>query len=330
MLDRSRITGAVVAVACLVAATTGQASAVTPPPGCGVPVGVSGVDTGSGTALVAWTPGGTGCTAYAVWAFTYAPGVSGQMGVTADQGELTMTGLVPGDQYTFTAIGYSGSAWVGWSAYSPWVHLQPVGAPPYGDPNLVSLFDGSTLNGWYYQDQGTTWSVADGAIHGHGPNLGQIITAQDYGSFRLIVTSRMVPPVPGACCAAHLGVLVWGNRPPAPNSLGTPFLSSLEFQPPNGSMWDRQLNRDTAGVRVGPKPIHPYTDWSVTELVFDVKAGTVRWASDGVEILRYTDPNPSRWKAGPIGLELNYPMATVEYKDIYVEPNPPNTLITTQ
>jgi hypothetical protein len=165
------------------------------------------------------------------------------------------------------------------------------------------------------------------AIHGTGPKIGQIITAKDYGSFRLIATSRMVAPIPGACCAAHLGILVWGNRPPPPMSLGAPFLASLEAQPPNGSMWDRQLNKDTPCPGgncklVSPRPKHAYTDWVTCEYLFNLPAGTLRMASAGVELWKYTDPNPMRWKAGPIGLELNYAQAIVEYKDIFIEENP--------
>jgi hypothetical protein len=36
-------------------------------------------------------------------------------------------------------------------------------ATPYGDSGvqLVSLFNGTTLDGWYYMDQGSTWSVVN-------------------------------------------------------------------------------------------------------------------------------------------------------------------------
>jgi hypothetical protein len=202
-------------------------------------------------------------------------------------------------------------------------------AAPYADSGveLVSLFDGVTLTGWYYMDQGATWSVANGAIHGTGPTPGQIITAKDYGSFRLIATSRMVAPIPGACCAAHLGILAWGDRPPPPTSLGAPFLGSIEAQPPNGSMWDFQLMKDTPCpgshcILASPRPTHAYTDWVTGEYLFDLAKGTLRMASAGVELWKYTDPNPARWKAGPIGLVLNKPQAIVEYKDLYIEENP--------
>jgi hypothetical protein len=193
--------------------------------------------------------------------------------------------------------------------------------------NLVSIFDGTTLNGWYYMDQGTTWSVVNGAIQGHGPTPGQIITAKDYGSFRLLMTSRMVAPVPGACCAAHLGVLVWGKRPPPPSSIHPGFLDALEVQPPNGSMWDYQLMKDLpcpgpTCKRNSPRPMHAYTDTVSCEYLFNLPKGSMRMACAGLDELTFVDPNPARWKAGPIGLQLNYANATVQYQDIFVEENP--------
>src|SRR5439155_1398185 len=41
------------------------------------------------------------------------------------------------------------------------------GGNPYGDPNLVSMFNGTNLNGWTPHAAGA-WSVVGGAIHGNG------------------------------------------------------------------------------------------------------------------------------------------------------------------
>src|SRR4051794_35200191 len=40
-------------------------------------------------------------------------------------------------------------------------------ANPYGDPSLVSMFDGTTLNGWT-PHKASGWNVKDDAIHGTG------------------------------------------------------------------------------------------------------------------------------------------------------------------
>src|SRR6185312_11711086 len=72
---------------------------------------------------------------------------------------------------------------------------QSAGAPPpnpYGDPHLVSMFDGTTLNGWT-QAQAGEWSVADGAIHGNGTARGWIYyNVQQAGTFRWIFNVRQV------------------------------------------------------------------------------------------------------------------------------------------
>jgi hypothetical protein len=55
---------------------------------------------------------------------------------------------------------------------------------PYGDPHLVSMFDGSTLNGWTQAKAGE-WSVAGGAIHGDGTARGWIsYNVKQAGTFR--------------------------------------------------------------------------------------------------------------------------------------------------
>jgi hypothetical protein len=66
-----------------------------------------------------------------------------------------------------------------------------------------------------------------------------------------------------------------------------------------------------------------------------MEKGTMRAALDGVEIARYTHPNPSertdpekRIVPGPIGM-FRHGGGASEYKDIYVEANPKeDTLIT--
>ena len=52
-------------------------------------------------------------------------------------------------------------------------------------------------------------------------------------------------------------------------------------------------------------------------------------AVDGIEIIRYTHPNPSAWKPGPVGMQLHQATAIMEYKDIKIEPDPKeNRLLT--
>jgi hypothetical protein len=77
--------------------------------------------------------------------------------------------------------------------------------------NMTVLFDGKSLDGWDYDPK--AWSIVDGALRGTGKG-GNIWTKGDYGSFRLILASRVASP-PGDDGHNHLGVLFWGDRPAA-------------------------------------------------------------------------------------------------------------------
>ncbi len=79
---------------------------------------------------------------------------------------------------------------------------------PYGDPNLVSMFDGKTLTGWTAAKAGE-WVVKNGAIHGTGIARGWIYySKQQVGSFRWIFNVRQV-------VGNHYPtVLIWGTTAP--------------------------------------------------------------------------------------------------------------------
>ena len=94
---------------------------------------------------------------------------------------------------------------------------------PYGDPHLVSMFDGTSLTGWT-QAQAGEWSVVGGAIHGNGTARGWIYyNVQQAGTFRWIFNVRQVS-------GNHAPtVLIWGTTAPLRDAL-----SAIQFQPPNG------------------------------------------------------------------------------------------------
>ena len=185
---------------------------------------------------------------------------------------------------------------------------------------LKSLFNGKDLEGW---DGNANWTVVDGAIRGNGGSgLGQssIWTTKDFGSFRLIVTSRMLE-----VNNDHLGVLFWGARPEKGNYKSKGF---LQVQPPNGSMWDYIINKDPKPDRLIPNPRLPYTEWSTIEILANLSTGEVRTASNGIELVNYKASDPSVWKKGPIGMQ-QHGKGIIEYKDIFIEENPKqNRLIT--
>lgn len=188
-------------------------------------------------------------------------------------------------------------------------------APAEGSTGLTPIFDGKTLDGW--ECDPAVWSVVDGAMHGTG-KYGQIFTKASYGSFRLLVTSRVVFPEQNTG-NGHLGILFWGERP-KPGTWGT--AGALQVQPPHGAMWDYRTNKNVSPERVIPRQGLQYHDWHSSETLANIRTGQVRMAVDGVEIIRYKHPEPMLLTNGPIGMQLHSASSIVEYKEIRAEADP--------
>jgi hypothetical protein len=182
--------------------------------------------------------------------------------------------------------------------------------PPPPCPRCVRIFDGKTWEGWEHDPQ--NWSIANGAMRGFGKGARSAFTKEDYGSFRLIVTSRMNP-----VNKDHLGVLFWGPRPD-PGSLA--HTRNLQVQPPHGAMWDYFENKNLPREKVA-KETRDYEKWNTMELLADIATGSIRVAVDGREIMRYTEKERGRLWHGPIGMQKHGGGGS-EYKDIYVERDP--------
>ena len=63
---------------------------------------------------------------------------------------------------------------------------------PYGDPNLVSMFDGTDLSPWTSSKAGL-WSAKNGVIHGNGTARGWLYyNEHQVGTFRWIFNVRQI------------------------------------------------------------------------------------------------------------------------------------------
>lgn len=188
--------------------------------------------------------------------------------------------------------------------------------------DCVKAFDGKSFEGW--EADPSTWSITNGAMRGVAGTSRLAYTKADYGSFRLIFTSRM-NPVNGD----HLGVLFWGDRPKDPAKPKIDNAGWVQFMPPFGGMWSyhppkhHNLPHETVA-----QSSRDSAKWSTTELLCNLEKGTMRAAVDGVEIARYTHPNPAertdpekRIVPGPIGM-FRHGGGASEYKDIFIEANP--------
>jgi hypothetical protein len=195
----------------------------------------------------------------------------------------------------------------------------PADGPPAAGSGatagMTKIFDGMTLDGW---EQGTPmlFSVKDGAIDGQGTTNGAlVITKDDYGDFRLIVSSRMVANMKGG----HLGICFWGGHAPAGKYNGCKLLI-----PPGGGSWDYAGGGGLPGITKTPGAMGGFNSmqWHQSEIVCHIATGTCRMATDGVDLLTYKEPNPGRLKKGPIGLQIHAGTSEVQYKDVWIDPAP--------
>jgi hypothetical protein len=113
-------------------------------------------------------------------------------------------------------------------------------------------------------------------------------------------------------------------------------LGAIQFQPPNGSGWDYRPGHNNSGKEYFTRLPHPKFDpqgWSQVELLVHTN-GTARMAvaqpvgTRAVEVSRFNDPSAGRF--GPIAWQMHNKGLFDEYKDVRVEENPDDRLITTE
>jgi Domain of Unknown Function (DUF1080) len=199
--------------------------------------------------------------------------------------------------------------------------VQPVSndyVPPFDAKaaGMTPLFDGKTLNGWVGDP--TCWKVVDGAIVGVKGNQ-NLMTVGDYDDFRIIVSTIQVKEP-----ANHQGVGFWGEHMPE-GKYG--YGGCVDVMPPMNWTWDYIVNKGAPGklsisrnleTEMGIKR----SQWTQAEILANKAKGTIRMAVNGIEMMYYTDDNPSRLKKGPIGLQAHANNLDVRYKDIYIEVSP--------
>jgi hypothetical protein len=175
-------------------------------------------------------------------------------------------------------------------------------------PGMTRIFDGKTLSGW--EGNPAIWSVnvADGAIYGKTDNGGQLIKYKGgtYGTFRLIVTERMV------ATNNHLGICLWGG---AASPYG--YDKCIVLIGPQGSLWDYA---GANGVYRGMGDNGIRFMWHQVEILADLAPGHILAAVNGKLTTDYT--KAGRGYTGAIGLQAHAKALEVEYKDIWIDPAP--------
>ncbi len=189
---------------------------------------------------------------------------------------------------------------------------------PYGDTNLVSMFDGKTLNNWTSSRAGL-WTVKNGAIHGNGTARGWIYYKTQVGTFRWIFNVRQI-------VGNHYPtVLIWGTTNPIRDAL-----SALQFGVPNGNHWDYRPGHNNYGNNLFKTLSHTHinvNNWAQCEIVGNQTTGVARMACcpltgtattcKGVEVLDFKDVTAGR--VGPLAIQVHNAGIQDEYKSLYVE-----------
>ncbi|MFD4603836.1 DUF1080 domain-containing protein [Streptomyces sp. NPDC058464] len=216
------------------------------------------------------------------------------------------------------------------------VGLLPLGAPtaalsapPYGDKNLVSMFDGSTLGGWTASDA-KGFTVQGGALHTTGNARGWIYyDKRQVGSFRWIFKVRQVVGT-----GHEPTVLFWGTTNPIRDAL-----SAVQFQPPDGYCWDYRPGKNNGCTGLYKHYSHAKFDlgaWNQCEIIGNQTTGVVKMAcgtagEKTTPVIQFTDKTAAR--VGPLAIQVHNAGIQDEYKDLYVESpvtTSPDDFITTK
>jgi hypothetical protein len=183
---------------------------------------------------------------------------------------------------------------------------DPPDVPPRaGKSETIKLFDGKSLAGWTgYSEH---WSVVDGVIVGKNstpvPASTYLVTERKFTDFHLKFAAKLVRS------EMHSGVALWGRvDPDAPaanqreRSKYT-YAGHLVMFPSGWGLYDlfgrNGLKCDTEPAKKAGKQ----HDWNEMELF--AQGNRLRLIVNGVLALDWREPEPTRIREAPIGLQLH-------------------------
>jgi hypothetical protein len=200
----------------------------------------------------------------------------------------------------------------------------PVVPPRPGKTETIKLFDGKSLDGWEgYTD---LWSVKDGEIVGKNTAPVKVstylLTKNKYTDFRLTFAAKL------AVSEMHSGVCFWGvvkpdvSKNPEADRTKYTYAGHLVMFPSGWGLYDL-FGRNGLKVDTAPaKKVGKQHDWNDIEIL--AQGNRIRVAVNGAAVLDWRDPEPTRIKEGPIGLQLHSnPMPQeVRFKGLVLETFP--------
>jgi hypothetical protein len=200
----------------------------------------------------------------------------------------------------------------------------PPPTNPFGDPNLVSMFDGKDLSGWTTADS-KGWIVnSDDAIQSTGDARGWIYYNKKFASsFRWIFDVRQVTGGPSPHNPTQL---FWGTITPIRDAL-----SAIQVQAPTSNCWDYQPGENNAcsGKFTVVKDLGlSISNWSQCEILADGTTGTAKYAccpltageatcNDAEEAAVFT--SLAAVTDGPVAIQVHNAGIEDEYKGLWFE-----------
>jgi hypothetical protein len=191
----------------------------------------------------------------------------------------------------------------------------PLVPPRAGKSVKKTLFDGKTLKGW--DGSPDWWSVNQGAIVGKSDGkqpTSFLYTKDSYSDFRLTLSSQMVES------ENHAGVCLWGEVVAEGANKWNTRGPLVMF--PKPEMWDYIVGNFLRVYYTTTEKVTSQHEWIKVEIL--AQGNRVRSAFNGVQVMEWREPDPSRLKIAPIGVQLHgwTGPQEVRYKDIVVETFP--------
>jgi hypothetical protein len=209
----------------------------------------------------------------------------------------------------------------------------PVVPPKEGKSETIKLFNGKDLNDWEGHKVGDKnkvddtkyWSVVDGVIIGKNtqpvPVSTYLLTKRKFSDFRLTATVKL------AQSEMHSGIALWGRVAPEQKDDYT-YAGHLVMFPSGWGLYDL-YGRQGLPVDVEPaKKAGKQHDWNELEIL--AQGNRIRLVVNGAPVMDWRDPEPTRIKEGPIGLQLhsNNAPQEVQFKDLVLTTFPEDKLTT--
>jgi hypothetical protein len=290
------------------------------------------ISTGGGGTVAAPTfslPGGTYTSAQSVSISSATP--SALIRYTTDGSTPSETaGLAYSDPVSIS----SGTVLLQAIAYEAGITDSTVTGETYtiSSGNIVSLFDGTDLNGWT-QKPLNSWTVntTDVAMASLGSGRGFIYANNTYRFYRLQFEVRHLGVTGGN--KDHKSCMVFFGTSPSLDAMG-----GIQFQYPNGGDWDYRPGVNKGGgphFTVLPHPTLDSLQWVSIELLVDGRNGTARLAeaqpvgTKATEVMDFNDPTEAI--QGYFAFQMHNSGLLDEYRNVTIEINPAvDDLITTK